>query len=58
MHQRAVSRFSLVKSCARSFNAGDLVMHYQPIADLTTSQGRRVRGVDALNHPNRVGAAQ
>jgi len=53
MHQRAVSRFSLVQELRQAFNAGDLVMHYQPIADLTTSQ---VVGFEALmrwNHPDR-----
>jgi len=53
MHQRAVSRFSLVQALRQAFNAGDLVMHYQPIADLTTSQ---VVGFEALmrwNHPDR-----
>ncbi len=53
MHQRAVSRFALVQELRHAFNAGDLVMHYQPIADLTTSE---VVGFEALmrwNHPER-----
>jgi EAL domain-containing protein (putative c-di-GMP-specific phosphodiesterase class I) len=53
MHQNAVSRFSLVQELRQAFNAGDLVMHYQPIADLTTSE---VVGFEALmrwNHPDR-----
>jgi len=53
MHQNAVSRFSLVQELRQAFNAGDLVMHYQPIADLTTSE---VVGFEALmrwNHPER-----
>jgi Amt family ammonium transporter len=53
MHQNAVSRFSLVQELRQAFNAGDLAMHYQPIADLTTSE---VVGFEALmrwNHPDR-----
>jgi diguanylate cyclase (GGDEF)-like protein/PAS domain S-box-containing protein len=53
MHQRAVSRFALVQELRHAFNNGDLVMHYQPIADLTTSE---VVGFEALmrwNHPER-----
>ena len=53
MHQRAVNRFALVQELRQAFNAGDLVMHYQPIADLTTSQ---VVGFEALmrwHHPER-----
>jgi diguanylate cyclase (GGDEF)-like protein/PAS domain S-box-containing protein len=53
MHQNAVSRFSLVQELRQAFHAGDLVMHYQPIADLTTSD---VVGFEALmrwNHPDR-----
>jgi diguanylate cyclase (GGDEF)-like protein/PAS domain S-box-containing protein len=53
MHQNAVSRFSLVQELRQAFNAGDLAMHYQPIADLTTSE---VVGFEALmrwNHPER-----
>jgi diguanylate cyclase (GGDEF)-like protein/PAS domain S-box-containing protein len=53
MHQRAVSRFALVQELRQAFSAGDLVMHYQPIADLTTSE---VVGFEALmrwNHPER-----
>ncbi len=53
MHQNAVSRFSLVQELRQAFNAGDLAMHYQPIADLTTSE---VVGFEALmrwHHPER-----
>ena len=53
MHQRAVSRFALVQELRQAFSVGDLVMHYQPIADLTTSQ---VVGFEALmrwKHPER-----
>jgi diguanylate cyclase (GGDEF)-like protein/PAS domain S-box-containing protein len=53
MHQRAVSRFALVQELRHAFIAGELVMHYQPIADLTTSQ---VVGFEALmrwHHPER-----
>jgi diguanylate cyclase (GGDEF)-like protein/PAS domain S-box-containing protein len=53
MHQKAVSRFSLVQELRQAFNAGDLAMHYQPIADLTS---KKVVGFEALmrwNHPDR-----
>jgi len=53
MHQNAVSRFSLVQELRQAFNAGDLAMHYQPIADLTSKQ---VVGFEALMrwyHPER-----
>jgi EAL domain-containing protein (putative c-di-GMP-specific phosphodiesterase class I) len=53
MHQRAVSRFALVQELRQAFNAGDLVMHYQPLVDLTTSE---VVGFEALmrwHHPER-----
>src|SRR5665213_1582773 len=53
MHQNAVSRFSLVQELRHAFNAGDLAMHYQPIADLATSE---VVGFEALmrwHHPER-----
>ncbi len=45
MHQHAVSRFALVQELRQAFNAGELAMHYQPIADLTTSE---VVGFEAL----------
>ncbi len=53
MHQNAVSRFSLAQELRQTFNAGELAMHYQPIADLTSKE---VVGFEALmrwNHPNR-----
>jgi diguanylate cyclase (GGDEF)-like protein/PAS domain S-box-containing protein len=53
MHQNAVSRFSLVQELRQAFNAGDLAMHYQPIADLTSKE---VVGFEALMrwyHPER-----
>jgi len=53
MHQNAVSRFSLVQELRQAFNVGELTMHYQPIADLTTSE---VVGFEALmrwRHPER-----
>ncbi len=53
MHQRAVSRFALVQELRHAFQAGELVMHYQPIADLATSE---VVGFEALmrwHHPER-----
>jgi len=53
MHQRAVSRFALVQELRHAFQAGDLAMHYQPIADLATSE---VVGFEALmrwHHPER-----
>ncbi len=53
MHQAAVSRFSLAQELRQTFNAGDLAMHYQPIANLTSKE---VVGFEALmrwNHPDR-----
>ena len=53
MHQNAVSRFSLAQELRQTFNAGDLAMHYQPIAHLTSKE---VVGFEALmrwNHPDR-----
>jgi Amt family ammonium transporter len=53
MHQNAVSRFSLAQELRQAFNAGDLAMHYQPIADLTSNE---VVGFEALmrwHHPDR-----
>ena len=45
MHQRAVSRFALVQELRHAFQAGDLSMHYQPIAHLATGE---VVGFEAL----------
>jgi len=53
MHQAAVSRFSLAQELRQTFNAGDLAMHYQPIANLTSKE---VVGFEALMrwfHPDR-----
>jgi diguanylate cyclase (GGDEF)-like protein/PAS domain S-box-containing protein len=53
MHHNAVNRFSLAQELRQTFNAGDLAMHYQPIANLTTKE---VVGFEALmrwNHPDR-----
>ena len=53
MHERAVSRFALVQELRRALVHGDLKMHYQPIADLATSE---VVGFEALMrwfHPDR-----
>ena len=53
MHHNAVNRFSLAQELRQTFNAGDLAMHYQPIAHLTSKE---VVGFEALmrwNHPDR-----
>jgi Amt family ammonium transporter len=53
MHHNAVNRFSLAQELRQTFNAGDLAMHYQPIANLTSKE---VVGFEALmrwNHPDR-----
>ena len=53
MHQRAVNRFSLVQELRGALDAGQLSMHYQPIADLATGD---VVGFEALmrwHHPDR-----
>lgn len=53
MHQSAVSRFALIQELRHALQDGDLSMHYQPIANLTTSE---VVGFEALmrwNDPER-----
>lgn len=53
MHQRAVSRFELIQELRQALHEGELVMHYQPITDLTTTG---VVGFEALmrwHHPER-----
>jgi diguanylate cyclase (GGDEF)-like protein/PAS domain S-box-containing protein len=53
MHQEAVSRFTLIQELRRALETDELVMHYQPIVDLTTGV---VVGFEALmrwNHPVR-----
>jgi EAL domain-containing protein (putative c-di-GMP-specific phosphodiesterase class I) len=51
--QEAVSRFALVQELRHAAASGELLMHYQPIIDLTTTA---VVGFEALmrwNHPER-----
>jgi diguanylate cyclase (GGDEF)-like protein/PAS domain S-box-containing protein len=53
MHQRAVNRFALVQELHQALQSGEISMHYQPIADLTTGS---VVGFEALmrwRHPER-----
>ncbi len=53
MHQRAVSRFSLAQELQHALTAGEISMHYQPIADLASGT---VVGFEALMrwlHPTR-----
>jgi diguanylate cyclase (GGDEF)-like protein/PAS domain S-box-containing protein len=53
MHQEAVSRFTLIQELRRALETDELMMHYQPIVDLTTGV---VVGFEALmrwNHPTR-----
>jgi len=53
MHQRAVNRFSLVQELHQALQTGEISMHYQPIADLSSG---RVVGFEALMrwlHPAR-----
>ncbi len=53
MHQRAVSRFALGQELRQAFQTGQLAMHYQPIADLSTNE---IVGFEALmrwQHPER-----
>ncbi len=53
MHQRAVNRFALIQELRHAFQVGQLEMHYQPIADLKTSE---VVGFEALmrwRHPEK-----
>ena len=51
MHDQLSNRIGLVKELRRSFDSDEILMHYQPIVDLATSQ---IVGVEALmrwNHP-------
>lgn len=53
MHQRAVNRFSLVQELHQALQTGEISMHYQPIADLSSG---KVVGFEALMrwlHPAR-----
>lgn len=45
MHQRVVSTFTMVQELREALARGELLMHYQPIIDLTTDQ---VVGFEAL----------
>ena len=51
MQDQVSNRIGLVKELRRSFDSDEILMHYQPIVDLATSQ---IVGVEALmrwNHP-------
>ena len=53
MHQRVVSRFTLVQELRQALHNGEISMHYQPIIDLSSNH---VLGFEALmrwNHPER-----
>jgi diguanylate cyclase (GGDEF)-like protein/PAS domain S-box-containing protein len=53
MHQRAVTRFTLVQEMRKSLQNGEITMHYQPIVELDTTE---VVGFEALmrwQHPIR-----
>jgi diguanylate cyclase (GGDEF)-like protein/PAS domain S-box-containing protein len=53
MNETAVERLGLENSLRKALPGGQLVLHYQPLLDLTTG---RVHGVEALlrwNHPDR-----
>ena len=53
IRQEAVSRFALVQDLHHALASGELLMHYQPIIDLTTTE---VVGFEALmrwRHPER-----
>ena len=53
MHQEAVSHFALLQELRHALQNGELLMHYQPIVDLATSE---VVGFEALMrwpHPER-----
>ena len=53
MRQQAVTRYELAQELRHALHAGDLMMHYQPIVDLTTTE---VVGFEALmrwQHPER-----
>ncbi|HEV3212538.1 MAG TPA: EAL domain-containing protein [Acidimicrobiales bacterium] len=53
MHQRAVSRFTVIQELRHALHNGELSMHYQPVLDLRTSE---IVGFEALmrwQHPER-----
>ena len=53
MRQQAVDRFELVRELRQALHSGDLMMHYQPIVDLSTTE---IVGFEALmrwRHPVR-----
>ena len=53
MNEMAVERLGLESSLRKALHGGQLVLHYQPLLDLTTG---KVHGVEALlrwNHPER-----
>ena len=53
MQERAIGRFTLVQELRDALRAGEIVMHYQPIVDLATTN---VVGLEALmrwNHAER-----
>jgi diguanylate cyclase (GGDEF)-like protein/PAS domain S-box-containing protein len=53
MHQRAVSRFTVIQELRHALHGGELSMHYQPVVDLDTAD---IVGFEALMrwlHPER-----
>jgi EAL domain-containing protein (putative c-di-GMP-specific phosphodiesterase class I) len=53
MHQRAIDRFDIETSLRRAIEAGQLVLAYQPIADLTTGEVVALEALIRWNHPVR-----
>ena len=53
MHQRAVNRFALVQELRHALQAGEISMHYQPIADLATGAVVGFESLMRWRHPER-----
>ncbi len=53
MRHEAASRFSLVQDLHRAATSGELVMHFQPIVDLTTSDVVGFESLMRWHHPER-----
>ncbi len=51
MHDQVSNRIGLVQELRRSFDSDKILMHYQPIVDLATSQTVGVEALMRWNHP-------
>ena len=51
MHEAALARLSLTSDLRHAIERGELVVYYQPLVDLASSQDHRPRGAGALGAP-------